>query len=161
MEFPGWNGFLGTRASFMLDAVCLGMILVLVILGWSIRQVKFRRNYQLHKRVQLFLAGLLVVVLTAFEIDIRLHGWQERAAGELGGTPARSVFLVLWIHLFFAITTLGLWVVVISRALKRFPSPPQPNQHSAFHRRWGKLAALDMLLTTVTGWIFYVMAFVL
>jgi len=161
MEFPGWNGFLATRASFMLDAVCLGMVLVMLILAWSIRLVKLHRNYQLHKRVQLALAGLLLVVLTAFELDVRLHGWQERATGQMGGTPAQAVFVVLGIHLFFAVTTLITWLMVLVRAMRSFPTPPQPGGHSRAHRLWGWIAAIDMLLTTVTGWLFYLMAFVL
>lgn len=160
MEFPGWDGFLGTRASLMLDVVCLGMILVLAILAWSIRLVQKHQNYSLHKQVQLTLAGLLLVVLTLFELDVRFHGWEERAAGQLGGTPASSVYYVLWVHLFFAVTTLVLWIVVIVRALRNFPCPPLPCEHSPSHRRWAWVAAIDMLLTTCTGWAFYGMAFV-
>lgn len=161
MDYPGWDGFLGTRASFMLDAVCVGMVVVMLALTWSIRQARVRRNYQLHKRVQLGLAALLLVVLTAFELDVRLNGWQHRAAGSLDGRPTQAVFTALGIHLCFAITTVVLWVVVIVRALRRFPNPPVPNEHSAFHRRFGWLAVIDMLLTTVTGWVFYILAFAL
>ncbi|MDZ4658428.1 MAG: DUF420 domain-containing protein [Bythopirellula sp.] len=160
MDYPGWDGFLGTRASFMLDAVCVGMVMVILILSWSIRQVHVHRNFRLHKRVQLGLAALLAVVLTAFEIDIRLNGWQERAAGEVGESPTTAVFTALWIHLFFALSTVVIWITVIVLALRRFPNPPLPNEHSTFHRRFGWLAAIDMLFTTITGWVFYVMAFV-
>ena len=145
----------------MLDVVCLGMIVVVGIMWWSIRLAQVQRNYQLHKRVQLVLAGLLLVVLGAFETDVRLNGWQARAAGELGGEASTAVLAVLSVHLFFAVTTVVLWIVVITLALKRFPNPPQPSDHSGFHRRWAKIAAWDMVLTTVTGWVFYVMAFVL
>lgn len=161
MDYPGWDGFLGTRASFMLDAVCVSMVLVMLVLSWSIRQVRVHRNFQLHKWVQLGLVTLLGVVLTAFELDIRFNGWQTRAAGETGTSPAPIVFTALWIHLFFALTTVVLWIVVLVRALRRFPNPPLPNEHSQFHRRWGWIAAIDMLLTTITGWVFYVLAFVM
>lgn len=160
MSFPGWDGFLGTRATFLLDTVCLAMVVVVAVLGWSIRQVRRHRRYQLHKRVQLTLAAVLAVVLIVFEVDIRLHGWQERSAGELGGQASSTVMAALAVHLCFAISTVILWVVVITLALRRFPSPPVPNEHSAFHRRWARLAAWDMVLTTVTGWMFYVLAFV-
>jgi uncharacterized membrane protein YozB (DUF420 family) len=160
MDFPGWDGFLGSRASFMLDVVCVGMVVVVAVLWWSVRQVKYRGRYQLHKVVQLALTGLLLVVLTAFEVDMRLHGWQERAAGELGGTASTTVKWVLGIHLCFAVTTTVLWLVVPILALRRFPSPPQPGEHSAFHLRWARIAAWDMVATTVTGWTFYVLAFV-
>ncbi len=160
MDFPGWDGFLGTRASFMIDAVCVGMVVVMLLLAWSIRQVRVHRNFELHKRIQLALAGLLAVVLTAFELDIRFNGWQDRAAGQIGGEPAQVVFNALWIHLFFALTTVVLWIAVLVLALRRFPNPPLPNEHSPLHRRLGWLAAIDMLLTTITGWVFYVLAFV-
>ena len=160
MEFPGWDGFLGTRASFLLDVVCLAMVVVVAVLTWSIRQVRRHRRYQLHKRVQLTLAAVLMVVLVAFEVDIRLHGWQERAAGQLGGQASTAALTALTIHLFFAVTTVVLWIVVITHAWRGFPSPPEPNAHSNFHRRWARLAAWDMVLTTLTGWVFYVLAFV-
>ena len=144
----------------MLDAVCLGMVLVLVILGWSIRLVRQHGRYELHKRIQLTLAIVLLIVLSAFEIDVRMHGWQGRAAGEIGGRASAAVITALSIHLFFAVTTVVLWVVVLVRAWRRFPNPAEPNEHSPFHRRWARLAAWDMVLTTVTGWVFYFMAFV-
>ncbi len=145
----------------MLDAVCLGMVLVLAVLGWSIWLVRRHGRYELHKRIQLTLAAVLVVVLSAFETDVQLHGWQERAAGEIGGVASTAVITALSIHLFFAVTTVVLWVVVLAKAWRRFPRPAAPNEHSKFHRRWARLAAWDMVLTTVTGWVFYVMAFVL
>lgn len=160
MEFPGWDGFLGTRATFLLDVVCLAMVVVVAVLFWSIRQVRRHRRYRLHKRVQLTLAVVLGVVLVAFEVDIRLHGWQERAAGHLGGQASTAALTALTIHLFFAVTTVVLWIVVITLALRQFPSPPEPSAHSNFHRRWARLAAWDMVLTALTGWVFYVMAFV-
>jgi putative membrane protein len=161
VDYPGWDGFLGTRASFMLDAVCTGMIVVMLALIWSIRQARVHRNFQLHKRAQLALAVLLAIVITAFEVDIRVNGWQHRAAGSVDGEPSQAVYTALAIHLFFALTTVLLWIVVIVRGLRRFPHPPAPNEHSAFHRRFGWIAAIDMLLTTVTGWVFYVLAFVM
>jgi len=161
MDFPGWNGFLGTRASLMLDIVCVGMVVVVVVLAWSVRQVRRHRRYALHRRVQLGLAVLLLVVISMFELDIRLHGWQERAAGELGGQASNAVLTVLTVHLCFAVTTVVLWILVLTLAWRRFPHPPAPNSHSPFHRRWARVAAWDMVLTAVSGWTFYVMAFVL
>ncbi|MCA9232466.1 MAG: DUF420 domain-containing protein [Planctomycetales bacterium] len=159
-DFPGWDGFLGSRASFMLDFVCLAMVAVVFVLGWSIWQVRRHSRYALHRRVQLALAAVLLVVLVVFEVDVRLHGWQARAVGEIGGKASRLVMASLTIHLFFALTTVFLWILVIASAWRRFPNPPVPNEHSAMHRRWGRLAAWDMVLTSVTGWVFYVLAFV-
>ena len=61
---------------------------------------------------------------------------------------------------FFAVTTSLLWVWVIAQGLRRFPKPPVPNDYSASHKFWAWLAAIDMGFTALTGWIFYVLAFV-
>lgn len=158
-EYNGLDGFLGTRASLMLDVVFLAMFAVMPVLIASVWLVRYRRNFIWHKRLQLALAAVLGVAVTAFEIDIRLHGWRDRAeASPFYGDGV--LFPVLYIHLFFAVSTTVLWVVVIVRALRRFPAPPLPSEHSASHIFWGRLAAIDMGMTTVTGWTFYYLAFV-
>ena len=78
-ETRGINGFLGSRASIMLDVVFLAMFFVLPVLAWSIWQVKYRRRYALHKRVQLITAAVLLITVVAFEVDMRwISGWTDR-----------------------------------------------------------------------------------
>lgn len=166
----------------MLDVVFLAMFAIVPAMGWSIWLVKHRQNYLLHKRIQVVLMVVLGVAVTLFELDVRFFsGWRERAeaspyyasvesAGPIWEAifvdffrrPATPgwVFRMLLIHLVFAVTTSILWVWVGVRALRRYPDPPVPGPHSRSHILWGKLAAWDMLLTAVTGWIFYWLAFV-
>jgi putative membrane protein len=160
VDYPGIDGFLGTRASVSLDLLFLGMIAIVPVLAWSVYQVKFRRRYGLHKRVQVVLGLLLLVAVVIFELDIRLNGWRERAAGQLGGDPPQIVWNALYIHLVFALAATVLWPVVIVRALRNFPNPCMPAPHSVFHKRWGLIAAIDMTITAVTGCTFYWLAFV-
>lgn len=182
MDFPGIDGFLGTRASIMLDVVFAAMFAIVPLLVWSIWLVKYRQNYLLHKRIQVALLIVLGVAVGLFEIDVRfVSGWRERAepspyyasvesAGpvwdaifvKMLGRPATPgwVFRALMIHLVFAVSTTILWVWVGVRALRRYPDPPEPGPHSRSHTLWGKIAAWDMLLTACTGWIFYWLAFV-
>lgn len=160
-ELPGIGGFLGTGATLMLDVVVVAMAAVVPAMWWSIRQASGGR-YPLHHRVQLALAIVLAIAVTAFEVDIRLHGWTARAeaAGGLMLSQPSLVRGALYVHLFFAVTTLVLWIAVVSLALRKFPRPAAPSDHSRSHRLWGKLAALDMTATAVTGWVFYALAFV-
>jgi putative membrane protein len=182
MPYPGIDGFLGTRASIMLDIVFLAMFAVVPVLAWSVWLVKYRKRYALHKLVQVGLGVVLLAAVTLFEIDMRfISGWRDRALASPFYAPQREpasllimlferglglayvpgwVFIALTIHLFFAVTTTLLWIVVIVRALRNFPSPPSPGAHSKSHAFWGWLAALDMGMTAVTGWIFYWLAFV-
>jgi uncharacterized membrane protein YozB (DUF420 family) len=154
-----FDGFLGTRASLMLDVVFLAMFVVVPALAWSVYLVKVRRNYQLHKRVQVLLGSVLLVAVALFELDIRVYGWSHRASVS-PYTADGTVMKVLAVHLCFAVSTALLWIVVMYRALKNFPSPPLPGPHSAWHKRWGWIAAIDMACTSITGWTFYWLAFV-
>ncbi len=117
----------------------------------------------MHKWIQLTLGAVLLVAVATFEIDMRLHGWRHRAAASPYASHDGStdwVIVVLTIHLFFAVSAAVLWGVVIARALRNFPSPPEPGPHSAWHIRYAHLAAIDMFCTAFTGWVFYWMAFV-
>jgi hypothetical protein len=160
IDFPGIDGFLGTRASLMLDVLVLGMLVVVAVLCWSIYQVKFRRRYSLHKWTQLVLGALLLVVVVLFEIDIRLHGWEMRASGVKGGRAPAAVWYALYVHLVFAVSSTILWPVTIFLALRNFPDPPHPGVHSRIHVPLARVAAADMIITAFTGWVFYWLAFV-
>jgi uncharacterized membrane protein YozB (DUF420 family) len=153
------DGFLGTRAPLILDVLCLAMLAVVAVLAWSVYQVKYRRRYSLHKWTQVALGVVLLAVVILFEIDIRLHGWEERAAGQLGGHAPPAAVIALYVHLVFAVSTVILWPVTIFLALQNFPNPPRPAEHSRVHVPLARTAAMDMVLTAITGWVFYWVAF--
>jgi uncharacterized membrane protein YozB (DUF420 family) len=159
LAYAGINGFLGTRASLMLDVVFLAMFLVLPVMGLSIGMVRFRRNYLWHKRAQLILAVVLLTAVAAFEIDMQfVSGWRDRAAP----SPywKTGVMTSLDVHLVFSISTFFLWLYVVTGALRNIPRPPGPSSYSRRHAFWARLAAIDLVLTALTGWIFYWLAFV-
>jgi putative membrane protein len=158
--YSGIDGFLGTRAPLMIDVVSIAMLGVVLVLAWSVFQVKVRRRYWLHKRTQIALGAVLLVVVVLFELDIRLHGWEERAADKIGGHPGPEVLWALYIHLVFAISTVILWPITIGLAAMNFGEPPSPGPHSRVHIPLARTAAADMVLTAITGWIFYWFAFV-
>lgn len=149
---------LGTRASLMLDLVFLAMFLVLPLMIWSICQAR-QGKYLLHKRVQLALAAVLLVTVVLFEVEMRLVGWEHRA--NPAGPVSTRVQAALYVHLVFAVSTALLWVFVVVQAIRKIPSPPGPSPYSRSHVFWARLAAWDMGLTAVTGWIFYLLAFIL
>jgi putative membrane protein len=162
-SFPGLGGFLGTRGSFMLDVVFLAMFFIVPLLAVSIFAVRYRRRYALHKQLQLAMAAVLLVAVLLFELDIRLNGWEHRAEPSPYFDPANKwscpAGISLMIHLTFAVPTLVLWIAVVVQALRKFSRPPLPGPHSRWHARWATLASAGMVLTAVTGWIFYWLAF--
>lgn len=159
LVLPGIDGFLGSRASFGMDVVVVGLFALLPVLAWSIHLVRNRRAYAAHRRLQIFIAAALFAAIVVFEIDVRLiSDWKARAA-ESPWWPG-GVWTALCIHLVFAVSTLVLWVWVLWEAVLRFPSPPAPGSHGPRHRVMARLAAIDLALTAVTGGTFYWLAFV-
>ena len=126
----GLNGFLPGRASLMLDAIVVTMFFVLMALCGSIYLVRSRRRYEVHKWIQISLASSLMAVLILFEIDIHfIDNWIQRADPSPyfdAETGTGLVAYSLGIHLFFATTTFALWLIVIVRAWRNFPSNPRP-----------------------------------
>jgi hypothetical protein len=158
MLWFGQNGFLGTRATALLDFIVIAMAIVVPLMWWSIRQAGHAKKYPLHRNLQITLALVLLVVIAFFEAEMRIYGWRERATASpyyASGWVDKS----LWIHLAFAVGTPFLWGAVIIAALKKFPHPLAPGSHSRAHVFWGRLAAIGMTFTAVTGWVFYYLAF--
>lgn len=157
-------GLLPFRGSVMLDFVTIAMFVVLVVMAVSIWLVKARRAYQLHSILQIALGIILLVAVTAFEIDLRFitKDWTKLAEPSPYYTPAgwNAVWISLTIHLCFAIPTPFLWAFVIVRAIWKFPRPITPGVHSREHKNWAWAATVGMVMTAVTGWVFYYLAFV-
>jgi len=162
----GIPGFVpGSRGSLMLDVVFLAMFLLVPVLLVSVYLVRYRRYYELHKRLQLVLAGVLLVAVMLFELDMQLFTqWEDLAVGSPYFDPANkwgsTAGISLIVHLSFAVPTFVLWVAVVVQALRKFEQPARPGVHSRWHARYGMLAAIGMVLTGVTGWVFYWLAFV-
>ena len=164
-EFQGIDGFLGTRGSVMLDFVFLAMFAIVPIMLGSIYLVRFRKQYELHKRIQTILSVVLLVAVTAFEIDLRFFSnWVERAEpsrffnSEHQWSCAAGIALI--IHLCFAVPTPLLWIFVIVQGHRKFPKPAAPCDYSSTHKLTARMAALGMTGVWITGSIFYWMAFV-
>ena len=161
------DGFLGYHASFMLDVVVCALALVVPALIFSLYLVKFRRNFVWHRNMQVTLGIVLLVTVGAFEIDLQIvhDGWEEivenaRGQGWVESVDFSFVQRLLWIHLVFAISTPVLWATTLVLALKRFPTPPRPSEHSRLHKMLGWASAVDITLTSITGLIFYYHAFI-
>ncbi|HET6423873.1 MAG TPA: DUF420 domain-containing protein [Planctomycetaceae bacterium] len=158
------DGFLGNHASFMLDFVVVALVLIVPILLYSLYAVKVRRQYTLHRNLQLLLGVVLLVAVALFEVDLHFvqGGWEQVVAKrpvKLTTEQLAQVRTVLRIHLIFAISTPFLWVITTVAALRRFPNPPTPGPHSGWHKFLGWASAIDITLTSVTGLIFYYVAF--
>lgn len=161
------DGFLGFKTSFMLDFVVCALVIVVPLLVYSLWLVKVRKNYQKHKLLQIALGLILLVAVTAFEVDLQIvhGGWENivrKSYSDDAALAAKVAEARPWLlfHLIFAITTPILWIATLIQAFRRFPSPPFPGPHSRMHKTLGWLSTVDITMTAVTGLIFYYVTFV-
>lgn len=160
------HGFLGNDASFMLDFVVCSLVLVVPWLLFSLFLVKFRNRYNTHRILQVLLGLVLLVAVTAFEVDMRLHGGWENIVNKSERQPRLTagqldtVRGLLRVHLIFAITTPFLWAATLGLAWRRFSNPPTPGAHSRLHIILGWATTVDITLTSVTGLAFYYVTFI-
>ena len=146
-----------SRASLMMDLVTTGMVLVLPVMAYSIWLVRSRRRYLSHKRIQLAIGLSLTLIVIAFELHVRMHGWQSRA--EKSPYFHSVLFPFLYVHLVFAVSSVILWGTTMVKALRHFTSPPGPSAYSSRHRLLARASVLAMTGTSLTGWFFYYLAF--
>jgi len=153
------DGILPNRGSLMLDVVFIAMMAVLPVLALSVVAVRYQNKYSLHRWIQIATAVVLLFAIVAFEIDLRFFADWRSAASQSAYYDSGWVDRLLWFHLLFAIPTPFVWAWVIWGA-RKFGRNPRPGSHSKSHRFWGKTAAAFLLMTSITGWMFYVAAFV-
>ncbi|HEV7280725.1 MAG TPA: DUF420 domain-containing protein [Pirellulaceae bacterium] len=151
------------RGSLMLEAVVIAMLVVTLALAFSIAAARLGKRYRLHRTVQIVLTICLAVTLIAFEADMRfVTDWRALADGSPWYDRGRFsvVDAALAVHLCFAIPAPFVWAATLGLALRRFGRNVAPGPYSRGHRRWGWISATLMGLTTLTGWIFFYLAFV-
>ena len=156
--FP--QGFLGTRADLLMDIVIVALLAVVPIVIYNWRLARNRR-YARHKNLQIALAALLAVVVGLFEYNLRLQGGIFVATSASGYAGTATLNFWIYLHTFFAITTIFIWLGLIAASVRRFPNPPVPGEFSAAHRRWGRMGMIWMLVTGVTSLPVYIYGFVL
>lgn len=153
------QGFIpGSRATFMVDLVVVAMAAIVPLLLFSVWQARKFRNFSLHKQMQKALAAILLVAVVLFEVEMRLIGWRTQAEASPFYPDVLMPFLAS--HVTIAIFTVLVWTVTIYSAVRSFATSFLTTPYAYYHRVLGWFALGGMLLTALSGWIFYYMAFI-
>ena len=154
------SGFLGTRGDLVFDLVITSLVAVVPLLFRS-RALAREGRWLEHKRVQVGLAALLLLVLVIFETNLQLQGGIFELARPSRYSGTRVLSLAVYGHLLFSFSSAALWVLLIAASLVKFEKVPKPNAFSRFHRIAGTLAMWDLILTGFTGVALYIVVFAL
>jgi hypothetical protein len=158
MDYTEYTGILGSRASTAFDLAYLILLLMIPILVWSLELLLLRKNYLLHKKVQLLLTLAFLIATAVFFAAFFLNGWRHRAAASVAEIPAIT-YMTLTIHLAFWLITGLIWIGLLVQSLRKIPNPPQACEFGPFYVFWLVMLVLQLFLTTLTGWEFYLLAF--
>ena len=158
MPYTEIGGFLGSRASLPADIAYVILLAMIPVFSWSLELLLLRKNYQLHKKVQLFLSLAFLVATVLFCFDLFLYGWEHRTAEPDGMIP-RITYMTLTIHLVFWGVTALIWSVLLVQSLRKIPSPPEACDFGPTYIFWVIMLVLQLFLTTLTGWEFYMLAY--
>ncbi len=149
MQIPG---FLGTRGDLIVDIVMVASAALPFLLFIAIRFAK-KERYDLHKWSQIILFTVVNLLVIALEMDIRFGGLDKviEQSRYYGSNTLATIFVI---HLFFAVSSTLLWLWLIIISVRRYPV------HFRFpHKKYGLIVFADVIMTTITGWILYALAF--
>ncbi len=141
-----------------MDVVVVSLVLILPMLALSWRWARARAFSQ-HRNLMTGLGASLAVVVTLFEIDMRLSGGIFEMTKDSAYAGTTLLNASIWGHTALSILTSILWAWLIIMSWRRFPRPPAPADFSARHRFWGRLGLIGMALTGITGVELYVLGF--
>lgn len=151
-------GFLGTRGDVLMDIVVLSFLVILPVLVISWRAAR-AAEYRRHRAIQISLALALAVVVTLFEIDLKLSGGiftLTRASSYAGTTLLNSL---IYGHMLVAIGSALVWVPLVLVSLRKFSNPPVPNAFGPTHRVWGRVGMLLMMASGLSAVPLYYLGF--
>jgi len=155
----GTDGILGSRATAAVDVAYLLLLVIIPLFVWSLEALLVRRNYRLHKRIQLALTPAFLVAFAILARDFLLGDWRTRAVKDAGEAIAPITLMTLSIHVAFLVTSLLIWVVLLVAAIRRVPNPPGPCKFGPTYLFWIVLLGLQTFLAMLTGWEFYMLAY--
>lgn len=144
-------GILGSRADILIDIVMLSFIVILPVLIISWRLARVKKDYALHRKIQITLGVSLGIVVAIFEYDLSQSGgiFELTKGGQYEGTAILN--WTIWIHTAFAVLAAFIWTGLIVVSLFKFENPPQPNGFSPWHRIFGWAGMITMIGAGVTA----------
>jgi len=132
------------------------VILPVLVISWrAARAAEYRR----HRAIQISLALTLAVVVTLFEIDLKLSGGifaLTRASSYAGTSLLNSL---IYGHMLVAIGSALVWVTLVLVSLRKFSNPPVPNAFGPTHRVWGRVGMLLMMASGLSAVPLYYLGF--
>ena len=150
MDFMYEQGFFGTRSPMFMDIVSL-IVAFLPFLMLGVIFLARMKKHKLHAQLQWMLYIVSVLVLTYFEIGVRMVGGFAKFM-EGSGVEHDYAVVVLIFHIMVSVITLIIWTTTLLMAKKQL----QLNKH----KKAGYMTFFGVIMTSLTGGWVYLLMFV-
>lgn len=151
------TGFLGSRASLLVDVELLLGLLSLAWLGWGAR-LAWRGQRETHVAAMKGFLGLAALFLAVFALNAALGGGVE-AVGAAGHSPAFLSLLAL--HVALSLLGAALGGRLVADGLRGRGQEPRAALLLARHRRWAGFVHGYWLVNGLLGVLVYWIAYAL
>ncbi len=153
------EGFLGTSALLYMDIATLLFALLPFLLALSIRYAVLKQ-YRKHFISQITLLLTTLVVVTVFEIGIRVSGGFMEFSKE-SSLPFTFLLLFLIAHIAIAIAAVCGWIYLVVVSYRGYRREGIHATVFQQHKKWGRWVAAALTITSVMGCLIYIFLFIM
>ena len=158
MDYMFAAGFLGSRAPFFMDFVTLIVAVLPILVYFSILFAK-KKLYKLHALTQNTIFIFSVIVVGYFEYGVRVGGGFDAFMRD-SGVSATYASIILAVHIFISVITLGYWATTIIKANYQFAKGLIPGRRSNAHKLLAIKTFLGIVFTSFSAIWVYLLLFV-
>ena len=148
-------GFLGTKALMYMDVITL-YFGVLPFLMASAIYMAIKKRYKIHYKMQLSIYVLTLIIVTIFEIGVRISGGFS-AFMEQSNANYSYMLTFLVIHVLVAILSVVLYSILIYSSSQQYIFKKEPLALN--HKKMGQVVFFGMTLTSIMGILIYYFLF--
>ena len=141
------SGFLGTNAPLFMDIITLYFGVLPFLMGMAI-YMAVKKRLSLHKKMNLAVYSVTLVVVVFFEIGVRLSGGFAYFIQESNAEYA-FLFTFLLFHILVAFVSVVAYSLLVYKTVTKLQN----------HRRFGLLVYLGMTVTSISGVMIYYFLF--
>jgi len=148
-------GFLGTKALMYMDVITL-YFGVLPFLMASAIYMAIKKRYKIHYKMQLSIYVLTLIIVTIFEIGVRISGGFS-AFMEQSNANYSYMLTFLVVHVLVAILSVVLYSILIYSSSQQYIFKKEPLALN--HKKMGQVVFFGMTLTSIMGILIYYFLF--
>ena len=151
------DGFLGTRATFMIDIIISFLVVLPIIIMISISLAK--RDFKINQFIQIFLLITTIGALALFAYSVHyVEGFESLI--QQSGVGAKEAFVVLIVHVTMVVITILIWFLTLFHAINDGRRRALPGVYSESHKRAGRRVLFGIIIMAITSisiyWILYI-----